>query len=174
MIWTNEDKLTVYVGQRVVPQSFINLFSPTQIVPPLVDVVGLTCGTIDTSKLYFIQGKDMNVRELMGAKYHINSKHITVESTFLFYTTDKKTLFDYYKKQFHEGIRYIDSLIEIQEREVNKPLNNEIYTIAPLNDGACKIFDEKQYALKNLQKYRDLKASAMNAYRQTIEDIKKL
>ena len=152
MIWTNEDKLTVYVGQRVVPESFINLFSPTPIIPPLVDVVGLTRGTIDTSKLYFIQGKDMNVRELLGAKYHKNSKHITVETTFLFYTTDKKELFDYYKKQFHEGIRYIDSLIKIQEREAHMPL----------------------YALKNLQKYRDLKVSAMNAYRQTIENIKKL
>ena len=162
MIWTNEDKLIMYVGQRIIPEIFTSLLSTTTILPPLVDVVGLTRGITDSSKFYFIQGKDMNVRELQRAKYHKNSKHITIETISQIYTTDKKALFDYYKKQFHKGIQYIESNINIREQNVNAAIS-ETNTIGDI-----------QYALKNIQQYREQKVNAMNAYRQTIETIKKL
>lgn len=162
MIWNNEDKLIMYVGRRINPEVYYDLISTTQILPPLVDVVGLTCGVTD-SKLYFIQGKDMNVRELMRAKYHKNSKHITIETAFQIYTTDKKTLFDYYKRQFHKGIQYIESNINIQEQKANTALNNETNAIRDV-----------QHALKDIQRYREIKVNAINIYRQTIEAIKKL
>lgn len=159
MIWTNEDKLIMYVGQRIFsPEAFNKLTSTTTILPPLVEVVGLTCGTTDSSRLYFIEGKDMNVRELTRATYHKNSKHITIETEIRIYTTDKKTLFDYYKKQFHKAIKYIESIINTQEQKANTA--NTIREIA--------------HAFKDIYKYRELKVNAMNAYRQTIETIKKL
>jgi len=155
MIWNNEDKLIMYVGQKIIPERFDNIvFFASTILPPLVDVVGLTCGTTDSRLLYFIQGKDMKVRELTQAKYHKNSKHITIETAFQIYTTDKKVLFDYYKRQFHKGIQYIEECIDIQEKKANTALN--------------------YVALKNIQKYREQKVNAMNVYRQTIETIKKL
>jgi hypothetical protein len=162
MIWNNENNQIMYVGQRITPQVFPNLVSRTIIPSPLVDVVGLTCGVTD-SRLYFIQGKDMNVRELTQAKYHKNSKHITVETTFQIYTTDKKTLFDYYKKQFHKGIQYLEACINTEEQKANTALNNNTNTIMNVH-----------YALKNIQEYRELKVNAMNTYRQIIETIKKL
>ena len=162
MIWTNEDKLIMYVGQRIIPEIFTSLLSTTIILPPLVDVVGLTHGITDSSKFYFIQGKDMNVRELIRAKYHKNSKHITIEAAFLLYTTDKKALFDYYKEQFHKGIQRIEACINVERQKANTAINE---TNAIMN---------VQYALKNIQKYRELKVNAMNTYRQTVETIKKL
>lgn len=161
MIWTNEDKLIMYVGQKIKPELFTSLVYPVTILP-LVDVIGLTCGATDSSLLYFIQGKDMNVREILRAKYHKNSKHVTIETTFLLYTTDKKALFDYYKKQFHKGIQYIEEFIKIQEQNANTAINE------------ANAIRDIQYALKNVQKYREIKVNAMNAYRQTIEIIKKL
>ena len=163
MIWNNEDKLIMYVGQVINPLAFTFLTPTNLILPPLVDVVGLTCGVTDES-LYFIQGKDMNVRELIQAIYHKNSKHITIKTVFQIYTTDKKALFDYYKEQFHKGIQYIESKIKINIQEANTALNNETNII----------LDAQRMALKNIQKYRELKVNAMNAYRQTIETIKKL
>jgi len=163
MIWTNEDKLIVYVGQRIMLETFPILLPTTTIPSPLTDVVGLTCGTTDSSRLFFIQGKDMKVRELIKAKYHKNSKHITVETTSQIYTTDKKTLLDYYKKQFHKGIQYIESLIDILEHEVNTAVNNKTNT---------KMYVPR--VLENIQAYRELKVKAMNVYRQTLETIKKL
>ena len=164
MIWTNEDKLTIYVGQVIKPEIFTYLVPMTPILPPLTDVVGLACGTTDSSRLYFIQGKDMNVKELSTAKYHKNSKHITIESPFQIYTTDKKILFDYYKKQFHKGIEHLESRIDTLGQKANK---------ARLNTVTRTIMDV-QYILNSIQKYRELKVNAMNAYRQTIETIKKL
>jgi len=159
MIWSNEDKLIMYVGQRIFsPEAFNKGLSITTILPPLVDVVGLTCGATDSSRLYFIQGKDMNVKELPRAKYHKNSKHITIETVLRIYTTDKKALFDYYKEQFHKLIQYIESSINIRERIVN----------------TANTIRDTQYALKEIQKYREIKVNTMNAYRQTIETIKKL
>ena len=159
MIWNNEDKLIMYVGQRIFsPEAFNKRLSTTTILPPLVDVVGLTCGTTDASRLYFIQGKDMNVRELTRAKYHKNSKHITIETAIRIYTTDKTALFDYYKNQFHKLIKYIESSINIREQVAN----------------TANTIRDVQHALKDIQKYREIKVNAMNAYRQTIETIKKL
>jgi tRNA A-37 threonylcarbamoyl transferase component Bud32 len=63
MIWTNEDKLIVYVGQRIIPNVIYHLAFRATILPPLVDVVGLTCGTTDSSRLYFIEGKDIGLDE---------------------------------------------------------------------------------------------------------------
>ena len=110
MIWSNEDNLIMYVGEKVRPDVFDSLVYVNKILTPLVDVVGLTCGTLDSSRLYFIQGKDMKIRELTKATYHKNSKHITIEAPFKIYTTDKKALFDYYKKQFHKGIQYLSDI----------------------------------------------------------------
>jgi len=163
MIWTNEDKLIVYVGQRIIPNVIYHLAFRATILPPLVDVVGLTCGTTDSSRLYFIEGKDMKIRELINAKYHKNSKHIKVETDSQIYTTDKKALFDYYKKQFHEGIQFIESCINTAELVANTAPNNETNTIMNV-----------QCALRNIQRYREQKVDTMNAYRQTIEAIKKL
>ena len=163
MIWTNEDKLIMYAGRKIKPEAFNGLVYTTAILPPLVDVVGLTCGTTDSARLYFIQGKDMNVRELTEAKYHKNSKHITIETALQIYTTDKKTLFDYYKKQFYKVIQYIDSDIDILEQNANTALNNQTNTIMEL-----------PYTLKSIQKYKELKVNAMSVYKQTIETIKKL
>lgn len=165
MIWNNEDKLIIYVGQVIKPETFTALVPTTPILPPLVDVVGLTRGTTDSSRLYFIQGKDMNVRELAMAKYHKNSKHITIEAPFHIYTTDKKILFDYYKKQFHKGIQYIESRIDILEQKANTALGDKTKT---------RTLIDVQYALETIQKYRGQKVNAMNAYRQIIETIKKL
>lgn len=159
MIWNNEDKLIMYVGQRIFGPEAFNRVSTTTILPPLVDVVGLTCGATDSSELYFIQGKDMKVKALTSSKYRKNSKHITIETALRIYTTDKKALFDYYKKQFHKLIQYIESSINIEEQKANTA-NTTINSI--------------QYAFKNIQKYREIKVNAMNSYRQIIENIKKL
>ena len=160
MIWNNEDNLRMYVGRRIIPEVYDELVSRDQILPPLVDVVGLTCGATN-SKLYFIQGKDMKVRELTQAKYHKNSKHITIETVFKIYTTDKKALFDYYKKQFHKGIQHLETYINMQTQIANTALNGKS-TISDIH-----------YALETMQIYRELKVQAMNKYRQTIEAIKK-
>jgi hypothetical protein len=103
----------------------------------------------------------MKVRELAKAKYHINSKHITIETPCLIYTTDKKAFFNYYKEQFHKGIQYVEERINIHQQKAN------------IADSAINEIDIQQ-ELKCIKMYRESKVTAINTYRQIIETIKKL
>lgn len=117
----------------------------------------------ENSNHYAICGDKLNVISMgMVKKIETKNKNIIYIGQKI-YSSSQKELFDYYKRQFHKGIQYIESNINIQEQKVNTVLNNETNAIRDV-----------QHALKDIQRYREIKVNAINIYRQTIEAIKKL